>query len=135
MKAWATDHKPQIIFVAAFVVVFFVGVGVGKFTNTPTPKTSSNYSNYSTKPPSVAKEGLAPVAEPIPAPLVNLTQAAVPEAAAQVLGATTNCVIKGTKSKIYHVKGGAFYERVTKPEKCFATEEEAKSSGYRKSSR
>ena len=35
---------------------------------------------------------------------------------------------------IYHVRGGAFYGK-TKPERCFATEEEARLAGCRRSSR
>ncbi len=43
--------------------------------------------------------------------------------------------IKGNaQSKIYHVPGGDFYAK-TKPEECFATEEEAAAAGYRKSKR
>lgn len=48
-----------------------------------------------------------------------------------------SCIVKGnisSKDKIYHVKGGAFYERTT-PEMCFTTEAEAKAAGFRKSSR
>jgi micrococcal nuclease len=36
--------------------------------------------------------------------------------------------------RIYHVPGGAFYGR-TKPERCFATEDEAQREGFRKSKR
>lgn len=43
--------------------------------------------------------------------------------------------IKGNASSmIYHVPGGAFYDR-TKPEQCFATESAARAEGYRKSQR
>lgn len=35
---------------------------------------------------------------------------------------------------IYHIRGGAFYSR-TKPELCFATEEEARQAGCRRSKR
>lgn len=136
IKVWATDHRPHILLVAMFVAIFFVGVGVGKFTNTSPTKTISNYSNYSTKQATTVKEAPAPVVDSqAPAPTLPIEAPVGAETAPQVLGASTNCVVKGTKSKIYHVKGGAFYDRVTKPEKCFATEEEARSSGYRKSSR
>jgi micrococcal nuclease len=36
--------------------------------------------------------------------------------------------------RIYHVPGGAFYDR-TKPERCFATEEEAQREGFRRARR
>ncbi|MGM7678199.1 cell wall-binding repeat-containing protein [Microbacterium sp. A94] len=52
---------------------------------------------------------------------------------------TWNCPdwarIKGNASSmIYHVPGGAFYEK-TNPEECFATEAAAQRAGYRKSKR
>lgn len=49
----------------------------------------------------------------------------------------STCVIKGNisgKSKIYHVSGGAFFER-TQEEMCFQTEAEAQAAGFIKSSR
>jgi len=43
--------------------------------------------------------------------------------------------IKGNaQSGIYHVPSGQYYSR-TMPEKCFATEQEAKDAGFRKSLR
>ena len=46
-----------------------------------------------------------------------------------------DCLIKGnSSSKIYHIPGGAFYERMKSPT-CFLTEEEAKKAGYRRSGR
>lgn len=41
--------------------------------------------------------------------------------------------ISGT-SKTYHIPGGSFYDRTT-PEMCFATEAEAQSAGFAKSSK
>lgn len=51
--------------------------------------------------------------------------------------APPDCPIKGNisgKSKIYHLQGGAFYER-TQEEMCFQTESEAEAAGFIKSSR
>ena len=46
-----------------------------------------------------------------------------------------DCLIKGnSNSKIYHIPGGAFYERMKTPE-CFESEEAAKKAGYRRSGR
>ncbi len=45
-----------------------------------------------------------------------------------------DCYIKGSKSKLYHLPDGAFYDR-TNPQQCFATEVEAQAAGYTKSSR
>ncbi len=49
----------------------------------------------------------------------------------------TNCQgqIKGSASMIYHIPGGAFYDKTTKPIRCFDTETDAQSAGFRKSSR
>jgi hypothetical protein len=59
----------------------------------------------------------------------------------QVSNTETNsaeeCAVKGnisSKSKIYHVKGGSFYDR-TDAEMCFKTEKEAEAAGFIKSSR
>lgn len=49
----------------------------------------------------------------------------------------SECKIKGNvsgRSKVYHLQGGAFYER-TQEEACFNTESEAQSAGFIKSSR
>lgn len=43
--------------------------------------------------------------------------------------------IKGSSSMIYHIPGGAFYDRTTKPIRCFDTETEAINAGFRKSTR
>jgi hypothetical protein len=43
--------------------------------------------------------------------------------------------IKGSSSLIYHMPGGSFYDRTTNPIRCFQTEEEALSAGFKKSSR
>lgn len=68
--------------------------------------------------------------------------AADPAQDPRTAGAVTddlNCEgkIKGnisSKSKIYHMPGGAFYKR-TVPEMCFESEAEAQTAGFRKSQR
>ena len=46
-----------------------------------------------------------------------------------------NKPIKGNaQSGIYHMPGGEYYNK-TKPERCFATEQEAQKAGYRRSKR
>jgi len=42
-----------------------------------------------------------------------------------------NGLIKGSKSKIYHVPGSQYYERTTNPERTFKSIEEAEDAGYR----
>ncbi len=41
---------------------------------------------------------------------------------------------KKRKTWIYHMPGGSFYNK-TKPEKCYATEQDAVAGGFRKSKR
>ena len=43
--------------------------------------------------------------------------------------------IKGSSSHIYHLPGGAFYNKTTHPIACFDTEAAAVSAGFRKSAR
>ncbi len=47
---------------------------------------------------------------------------------------SNECLIKGSKSKIYHLPEGAFYDRTNAME-CFATEQEAINAGYTKSTK
>ena len=56
-------------------------------------------------------------------------------ASGQVANTGTECFIKGSKSRIYHLPGGAFYERTTNPAACFNSEAEAQAAGFTKSSR
>lgn len=42
-----------------------------------------------------------------------------------------NGLIKGSKSKIYHVPGSEYYDRTTNPERMFKSVEEAENAGYR----
>lgn len=56
---------------------------------------------------------------------------------AQQSNAPNSCAVKGNisgKNKIYHVVGGAFFER-TQEEMCFNSEVEAQEAGFIKSSR
>jgi hypothetical protein len=55
----------------------------------------------------------------------------------QTTSTTLNCQgkIKGSSSLIYHMPGGAFYDKTTRPIRCFDSETEAKAAGFRKSSR
>lgn len=140
IKVWGRDNRTPIVCVVAFVVIFFVGVGVGKLPRSSASKTSSNYSNYSIKKQSAAEKPLPATKESedaLPAKSTEPTPPLSAAATSQVFGASTNgiCLIKGTKSRIYHVKGGAFYDRVTNPVVCFKTEDEARAAGYRKSTK
>jgi hypothetical protein len=122
IKDWLKqkENKQKLVTGLAFIVVFIVGFGAGSFTKSIRRDTNKSQTNYTTN--SVQKPA-APVVTA--APVATSTSA-------------TNCVVKGNISsagkKIYHVQGGAFYNRV-KPEQCFNTETEALAAGFIKSSR
>ncbi len=133
LKEWCKENKNKIVIFVSFILVFFVGFGVGSYDKTR-QRNSSVQSNYNTKP--LQKEEVSPkaVSKEQGASVSTTTALLKPT----VLGNSTNCVVKGnissTGSKIYHVLGGSFYKTV-KPEQCFATEQEAVSAGFRKSAR
>lgn len=112
--------KPLIITALCFAAIFVAGFGAGKLHSGNTVSASPNkrtLSNYTTNTNETTKN------EP--------TNANVPATATTD---PSNCIVKGSKSKMYHVRGGAFYDR-TNADKCFATEAEAQAAGYTKSSR
>lgn len=128
------EHKPLLQTIGLMGLMFLVGFGTGKSMpdNKVSNKTVQN--DYSTI---KAKAENAP--EPAVKAEATVTATTAPEATAVVATAQdmSNCQVKGNisaKEKIYHVKGGSFYDRV-KAEQCFNTEAEAKAAGFRKSSR
>jgi hypothetical protein len=92
--------------------------------------------------PAAAKPAARKAAAPKPAARkpVNGTEraeaAAVTEAwVAPVAGACpAGYPVKATRSGVFHVPGGTFYERTT-PERCYATPAAAETDGYRASKR
>lgn len=118
-------HQQSIVLFVGYLLVALMSFGLGKITALkavpPVVKIDRAFvpSNYSENQGSV--------------------QSAVTEVNAQENG-DNNCVgkIKGNINskgdRIYHMPNGSFYNR-TDPEVCFATEAEAKSAGFRKSSR
>lgn len=129
--------------VGVCIVIFGIGYGTGaSWHATNSTPLSVKQNNYTTKPAS-----LPPQVQTAEGEHMNDTPAATPEVkgeqttdAIKAVAATqapTNCPVKGNvskDSKIYHVPGGSFYNRV-KPEQCFQTEAEAKAAGFRKSTR
>jgi hypothetical protein len=116
--------KPLLIAGVCFVAVFVAGYGTGKTSgggsNTAAAKRS--LTNYTTNTNTQTKK-----AATTPTTNTNTKTPATPVD-------PNNCYIKGSKSKIYHMPGGSFYER-TNPAACFNSEAEAQSAGYTKSSR
>lgn len=113
-----------------FVLVFLLGFGTGIFEK-DRRKAPASLPNYTTNTEKTVEK-----------PAIE-TKSTFQIGENKVLGQATSslstqeCLIKGNisaNSKIYHVKGGAFYDR-TNPEMCFSTEQQALDAGFRKSSR
>ncbi len=118
----------------AFVLVFVIGFGSGRFAGKgdnvkyPVP---SNYTTSANK---------TKVESPIPANIETIEEKEVlgQSTTTPIPAVTADCPVKGNISSsgrnLYHVKGGAFYERV-KAERCFNTKSEAEAAGFVASSR
>jgi hypothetical protein len=116
--------KPLAIAAVCFAAVFIAGFGAGKMHSgasgaAPTKRTLSNYTTNTGGTENTAK------------PAANNNSSDKPATNSATTG---ECYIKGSKSKIYHLPGGSFYDR-TNASQCFATEAEAQAAGYTKSSR
>lgn len=116
LKDFIKAHQQAIVLSIGYLLVASLAFGLGRFT---TPK-------YSV--PDIRVEQTS-----------NLPTNYTPNVSgAQTTSTVTaNCQgkIKGSSSMIYHAPGGAFYDKTTHPIRCFDTEAEAKSAGFRKSSR
>jgi hypothetical protein len=111
--------KPLLIAGICFAAVFLAGFGTGKSTIGDKGSASKrSLTNYTTNSAVQTKA---------------TTPAKIESTAKQAPTDRIDCYIKGSKSKIYHVPGGSFYER-TNAAQCFNSEEEALSAGYNKSS-
>jgi hypothetical protein len=127
IKEWLKqkENKQKLVFGLSFVVVFIVGFGAGSYSKTIRRETYKPQTNYTTN--SAQKPAAATAVKAAPVAAVTATSTN-----------STTCIVKGNigsgGKKIYHVKGGAFYDR-TKAEQCFNTEAEALAAGFVKSSR
>jgi hypothetical protein len=119
------ENRQNIALGVGYILVFLLGLGVGKYDQEWQKRVVRLQNNYNTKSTNLQKE--------------TVVQEKGDEEA-KVLSEDTNqtCLIKGNISaqgkKIYHIPGGSFYERV-KPEECFASEALARAAGFVKSSR
>lgn len=125
IKDFIKTHQQKIALTIGYLLVASLAFSVGRMTFQPTsepqikaPEKFALPANYTAN-----ESGL---------------QSEVQTVAATTGGAvkpTCEHQIKGTTSGIYHLPGGAFYERVTKPIRCFDTETQAIAAGFRKSSK
>ncbi len=128
----------KFVYGIGLILMFFIGFGTGHFTKPQSNKNNlpSNYTTKSQAAPATAEGGTAvgqvEAATATATDAKAQTQAGLPAKANATAG---DCTIKGNpSSKIYHVPGGAFYDRLKSPV-CFSSEAGAKTAGYRKSSR
>lgn len=117
------------------IVIQAISFGMGMYTAhtywkpKPQPSIDLNYTTKSTE--TQNQDGGV-----VPANTNQNDNGTMPIDTSQSLDPTNCAAIKGNVSganKTYHVPGGAFYDRTT-AEMCFATELEAQSAGFKKSS-
>lgn len=111
LLALVKTHQQKLVLLAGFFIVAATGFGLGRLT---LPDVSA---------PEIIVE------ETFSAP-TNYTPAVSGIQSSQCEGQ-----IKGSASQIYHIPGGAFYDRTTNPTRCFNTEAEAQAAGFRKAAR
>jgi hypothetical protein len=126
LKKNLIEHKSELRAGFYSCLIFLLGFGTGRGVRQldAAPSATATQSNYPTK-TQKNPEGADAGAKKTPA---VVSKKPLEE---------KNCPIKGnisSKAKIYHIKGGAFYDR-TNPEQCFNTEAEAQAAGFKKSSR
>lgn len=121
------NYQIKIKLLVLFLVIQIATFGLGIFSGTvisvrDTSPAPSLYSNYSEKQP------LSPVEKTNQTTDTKTTNTPKGSTCTQIKGNISS------KSKIYHVPGGSFYDR-TQEEICFTTEQEAINAGFVKSSR
>ena len=122
---------PLAIAAVCFAAVFIAGFGAGKLHSgtggsTPAKRTLSNYTTNASGQEN--KNSNATSAKNSNSPESSSTKSTASGVS------NGECYIKGSKSKIYHLPGGSFYDR-TKAVECFTSETDAQAAGYTKSSR
>ncbi len=127
-------HKSKAILCLCFVSVYLAGVfSANSFLqeNTSAKLIDDRQTDYTTKDRGQPNE----VVEKKDIKSTEQTQTSNVNSKKTSTQNPDDCYIKGSKSKVYHIPGGAFYERTTNPISCFNSEEEAQSAGFIKSSR
>lgn len=127
IKDWLKEknNKNKIVVAVSLALMFIVGFGAGRYERElRRDRLQTNYT---------INKGRPEAAKKIPAAEAGAVKATTTDVQKQ-----TGCIIKGNIStagkKVYHVPGGSYY-KIVKPEQCFNTEAEAKTSGFVKSAR
>jgi hypothetical protein len=117
LKDYIKKHQQKIVLLFAFLLVAAISFGIGRATAF----------KYSLPEIRVEEAFLTPINYS-----QNISGAQTPASAG---ASRCDGQIKGSSSMIYHLPGGAFYDRTTNPIRCFNTEAEAVSAGFRKAVR
>jgi colicin import membrane protein len=125
LKEWLKMSKEKFMLAICAILIFIIGFGTGR-AEQEFRKNNNIQNNYTTK---------TPHNKVVDEQRDNLNKSTTDTQPLQSTNQTNQCLIKGTSSKIYHIPGGAFYDRVISPAACFESENDAQTAGYRKSSR
>lgn len=124
IPVYRTDESGTIVATSNGKTISF-SAKAGSYTYNDNNKSTSNNKYYTDNSTSKASTG-------------TTVKAAAPKVQSSKKSSTTRGLIKGNISssgeKIYHMPGGAYYDR-TNPEAWFNTEAEAQAAGYRRSKR
>jgi hypothetical protein len=121
IKDFLKTHQQKLVLIIGYILVGSLGIGLGHFTASeheiPEIRVEESFQLLNNYNPN--------------------TSGVQTQASTNVSNQALNCngKIKGSKSMIYHLPGGAFYNKTTSPIRCFDTETDAKAAGFRKSSR
>lgn len=128
MNSWLNQNQQKIAIITGYILVFLLAFGLGKLT-TSVPRA-----------PEIKVEELAGQPQ-----LNNSSNTQDPQSQPTATTTSNPQPVKGdcggkikgnigSSGMIYHVPGGAFYDR-TQAEQCFDTEAQAQAAGFRKSLR
>lgn len=134
MNEFLSKNQQKIAIIAGYIIVFMLAFGLGRITV------------LRPAPPEIRVEEPTSKIQANSTAEVQGAQSQIPQAAAAApqnsyfsgfapVAGGCEGKIKGSSSHIYHLPGGAFYDRTTKPAWCFNTEAEAQAAGFRKSAR
>lgn len=122
LKDFINSYQQKLVLAIGYLLVAGIAFGLGHFST------------------GLAKAPEIRVEEAFNLPLnytPNISGTQTESATTSNTPSTINCQgkIKGSSSHIYHMPGGAFYDKTTRPIRCFDAEADAKAAGFRKSSR
>jgi len=129
MNQWFKDTKNQekLALIVGYILVAVLAFGLGRISKFPKANHNlevlelGNSSNFNSNPNIQGAQTINSNSSEVLTPVDG-------QCGGKIKGNI------GSSGKIYHVPGGAFYDR-TDAEECFATEADAVTAGFRRSSR